>query len=227
MSFCTVPVRSARVDALLLAGHDEHGEHRDDRAVHGHRDGHLAERDAVEQDLHVLDRVDGDARLADIAGNARVVAVVAAVGGEIEGDGQALLAGGEVAPVEGVGFLRRREAGILPDRPRPPGIHGRLDAAREGREARQLVRRALRQVVRRVERRDGDALRRLPVEFGGIAALEFLAGQVQPVAFGLAHFSNSMITASTASERADLDGDFGDGAGLSRRAARFPSSSPR
>ena len=29
-------------------------------------------------------------------------AVVAAVGGEIEGDGEALLAGGDVAPVEGV-----------------------------------------------------------------------------------------------------------------------------
>jgi hypothetical protein len=171
MSFCTVPVRSARVDALLLAGDDEHGEHRDDRAVHGHRDGHLAKRDAVEQDLHVLDRVDGDARLADIAGDARMVAVVAAVGGEIEGDGQPLLAGGEVAAVEGVGFLRRREARILPDRPRPAGIHGGADAARERREAGQFFRRALRQVLRRIERRHRDALRRLPLAFLHLVAL--------------------------------------------------------
>ena len=79
-------------DALLLGGDDvarEHGEH---RAVHGHRDGHLVERDPVEQDLHVLDGVDRDAGLADVADDARVVAVVAPVGREVEGDRQALLA---------------------------------------------------------------------------------------------------------------------------------------
>ena len=44
-------------------------------------------RDAVEQQLHVLDAVDRNPRHADVAGDARIVAVVAAVGGEIEGDG--------------------------------------------------------------------------------------------------------------------------------------------
>ena len=39
--------------------------------------------------------------------DARMVAVVAAVGGEIEGDAQALLPGGEVAAVEGVAIPRR------------------------------------------------------------------------------------------------------------------------
>ena len=63
-------------------------------------------------------RVDRDARHADVAGDARIVAVVAAVGGEIEGDAEALLPGGEVAAVEGVGFLGGREAGILADGPR-------------------------------------------------------------------------------------------------------------
>ncbi len=43
------------------------GQHRQHRAVHGHRDRHLVERDAVEQDLHVLDGVDRDAGLADVA----------------------------------------------------------------------------------------------------------------------------------------------------------------
>jgi hypothetical protein len=51
---------------------------------------HLVERNAVEQDLHVLDRVDRHAGLADIARHARVVAVVAAVGGQVEGDAHAL-----------------------------------------------------------------------------------------------------------------------------------------
>ncbi len=78
---------------------------------------HLVERDAGEQRAHVVDRIDRDAGHADIAGDARMIAVVAAVGGEIEGDRQALLPGGEIAPVEGVGILRRGEAGILPDGP--------------------------------------------------------------------------------------------------------------
>ena len=47
-----------------------------------------SERDAVEQQFHVLDAVDRDARHADVAGDARIVAVVAAVGGEIEGDAE-------------------------------------------------------------------------------------------------------------------------------------------
>ena len=34
-----------------------------------------------------------------------MVAVVAAVGGEIEGDREAFLAGGEIAPIEGIGIL--------------------------------------------------------------------------------------------------------------------------
>ena len=42
---------------------------------------------------------------ADIADHARVVAVVAAVGREIERDRQTLLPGGEVAAIEGVRIL--------------------------------------------------------------------------------------------------------------------------
>ena len=54
--------------------------------------------------------VDRHAGLADIADDARVVAVIAAMGGEIEGDGQALLPGGQVAAVEGVALLSGGEA---------------------------------------------------------------------------------------------------------------------
>jgi hypothetical protein len=52
---------------------------------------HLIERNAVEQDLHVLDAVDRDARLADIADDARMIAVIAAMRREIERDRQPLL----------------------------------------------------------------------------------------------------------------------------------------
>ncbi len=64
-----------------------------------------------------------------------MVAVIAAVGGEIEGDRQAFLAAGEIAAVEGVGILRRGEAGILPDGPRLGDVHGRVGAAQERRDA--------------------------------------------------------------------------------------------
>ena len=118
-----------RRHALLLGGHDVERQDRQHRAVHGHRHAHLVERDAGEQRAHVVDRVDGDARHADIARHARMVGIVAAVGGEIEGDREALLPGREVAPVEGVGILGRGEAGILADGPGLVDVHGRVGAA--------------------------------------------------------------------------------------------------
>ncbi len=45
--------------------------------------------------LHVLDRIDGDASLADIALDPRVIAVIAAMGGKVEGDRHALLTRGQ------------------------------------------------------------------------------------------------------------------------------------
>ena len=123
-------------DALLLRRDDVERHHRQDGAVHGHRHAHVVERDAGEQGAHVVDRVDRDARHADIARNARMVGIVAAVGREIEGDRQALLPGREVAPVEGVRILRRREPGILAHGPRLVDVHRRVGAAQEGRQAR-------------------------------------------------------------------------------------------
>ncbi len=68
-----------------------------------------------------------------------MVAVVAAMGGEIEGDRQALLAGGEIAPVEGVGVLRGGEPRILAQRPGLRHVHGGIGAAQIGRDARVSV----------------------------------------------------------------------------------------
>ncbi len=64
-----------------------------------------------------------------------MIGVVAAMGGEIERDREALLAGGEVAAIECVGILRRGEPGILPDGPGLVDIHGRVGAAQIGRDA--------------------------------------------------------------------------------------------
>jgi len=88
--------------ALFLGRDNEPGQYRQDRAVHRHRHAHPVERDAVEQDLHVLDRVDRDAGLADIADDARVVAIVAAVGRQIEGDRQTHLSRLQIVAVEAV-----------------------------------------------------------------------------------------------------------------------------
>ena len=138
MSFWIVPESFGR-HALLLRRDDVEREDRQHRAVHRHRHAHLVERDAGEERAHVVDRIDRDAGHADIAADARMVGIVAAMGREIEGDGQALLPGREVAPVEGVGILGRGEAGILPDRPGLVDIHRRVGAAQIGRQAGQAV----------------------------------------------------------------------------------------
>ena len=66
-SFWIVPVSCVAGHALALADElvEQHQQRR--RSVDRHRRRHLVERDAVEQDAHVLDRVDRDADLADLA----------------------------------------------------------------------------------------------------------------------------------------------------------------
>ena len=113
---------------------------------------------------------------ADVAGDARMVAVIAAMGGEIEGDRKPLLPSGEITAVEGVGFLGGGEARILANGPGPPGIHGRAHPPREGGKARQA--RIDRHVLSRVERLDGDPFRGRP---GQILALHFLGGSGSPL----------------------------------------------
>ena len=150
-------------DALLLRRHDEEREHGDDRAVHRHRHRHLVERNAVKEGAHVIDRVDGHSGHADITLDARVVAVVATVGGEVEGDTQTLLARRQVATIERVGLLSGGEPGVLADRPRLVDIHRRVGAAQERRRARDgLEEVEALEVGIGVERRHLDLLRGEP-----------------------------------------------------------------
>ena len=109
----------------------------------------------VEQRAHVVDRIDRDARHADIARDARMIGIIAAMGGKIEGDRQAHLPGGEIAPVEGVRIFRRGEAGILPDRPGLGHIHRGIGPAQIGRDAGPGVEEVERRdIARRVGRFD-------------------------------------------------------------------------
>ncbi len=163
--------------ALLQTRDDVEGQNGQHGTVHGHRHRHAVEGDAVEEDLHVLDRADRHAGLAHVAHHARVVGVVATVRSQVEGHRQTLLAGREVAAVEGVRLLGGREAGILADGPRTHDVHGRVGAAQEGGHACRIVQ-VLHpfEVLGRVGALDGDALGRQPrldlaAALGGAAAL--------------------------------------------------------
>ena len=139
-------------------------EQRRRRRVDGHRRRDLVERDAVEQDVHVLDRGDRDARAPDLAARQRVVGVAAHLRGQVERDRQARLPRGQQELVAPVGLLGGAEAGVLAHRPRLPAVHGGVNAARERKRAglAQVARRverglARRQAVRVVDRRQRDA----------------------------------------------------------------------
>ncbi len=82
---------------------------------------------------------DRDSGHADVAGHPRVIRIVAAMRREIEGDREAALACREIAAVEGVRVLRRREARILPDRPGLGDIHGGVWPTEIRREPRPAV----------------------------------------------------------------------------------------
>ena len=144
--------------ALFLGGDDEQRQNRHHRAVHRHRYRHPVERDITEQQRHVGNGIDGDPGHADIVGNQRIVGIIPAMRRQVEGNGQPHLAGGKVAPVEGVRFLGRREAGILPDCPGPRRIHGGVGAAQKRCDTGKGPRRhRLRRRVGRGQRHDGDA----------------------------------------------------------------------
>ena len=60
----------------------------------------------------------------DVSDDALMVGVVAAMGGKVERDGDALLTGGQVGTVERVRLLSGGEARVLPDGPRAGAVHG-------------------------------------------------------------------------------------------------------
>ena len=114
--------------ALLLPGHlVEQEQHRGGR-VDRHRRGHLAERDAVEQAAHVLDRVDRDPHLADLAVRDRGVGVVPHLSRQIEGDRQAGRPGLDQLLKAPVRLRGAGEPGVLAHRPGPFRVHRRVDA---------------------------------------------------------------------------------------------------
>ena len=85
------------------------------------RGAHLFDRDLVEQGAHVAQMADRHADLAHFTPGQNVVGVVAGLGRQIEGDRQAGLALGQVAPIELIGLGGRGVAGIGAEQPRLVG----------------------------------------------------------------------------------------------------------
>ncbi len=123
-------------DALLLADARVEREQHRRRAVDRHRGRDLAERDPVEERLHVGERVDRHALAPDLAERARVVRVVAHQRGHVERRREARLPVLEQVAEARVRLLRRPEAGELAHRPEPAAVHRGIDAARERIRAR-------------------------------------------------------------------------------------------
>ena len=156
MSFWTVPRELVAGDALAL-GHElvQQEEQRRGR-VDRHRRRDLAERDPVEEQLHVRERVDRDAGPPHLALGARVVGVVAELRRQVERDREAGLPPLEEVAEARVRLLGRGEARVLADRPRPPAVHVLVRTARERELARELELQ-VRSVLVRVDRLDLDS----------------------------------------------------------------------
>ena len=149
------PAQRRRVDALLLGDELVEEQEQRRRRVDRHRRRDLVERDPVEQDLHVGERVDRDAGAADLALGPRVVRVEPELGRQVEGDREPGLPPLEQVAVARVRLLGRGEPGVLADRPRPSAVHVAVDPARVRRHSRRLGRR--RSVLGAVDRLDLDA----------------------------------------------------------------------
>ena len=68
-----------------------------------------------------------------------MIAVVAAVRGQIEGDGKPFLTGGKIAAIKGIRIFGRGETRILADRPGLRDVHGRVRSAQIRRDAGKSV----------------------------------------------------------------------------------------
>ena len=123
------------VGTLFFRDHQVHRPQHAGRGIDRHRGGDLFQIDAVEQDLHVFQRIDGDAALADFAFAGRMIGVVAHQRGQVEGHRESAAAVLQQILVTLVGFLRRSKAGEHAHGPELAAIAGRVNAAGVGRLA--------------------------------------------------------------------------------------------
>ena len=96
MSFWVVPDNCAARNALLVGHRDIERQQPGGGRIDGHRGVHAVERNALEKGPHVADMGDRHADLADFAARQGMVGVIAGLGRQVEGDGEAGLALGEI-----------------------------------------------------------------------------------------------------------------------------------
>ena len=172
--------------ALLFRDGEVHREQDRRRRVDRHRGRHLAERDAVEERPHVLDAVDRYADPTDFAAGGRSVRVVADLGGQVEGDGEAGRALFQEIAVAAVRLRGAGVAGVLAHGPQPLAVHVLVEPAGEGELAGRVRSAVLpREVIRREERRKIDTRARGAVPGHGKGAyrrLESWPGERLPEA---------------------------------------------
>src|SRR5712671_1962632 len=96
------------------------------------------EWDALEQHLHVRERIDGDPNFAHLSAGVWVIRVEAELRRQIQRDRKPRLAGLQQVFEPRVGLLGRSEAGVLPHDPRPLRVHPLGDPPSERRLAGRL-----------------------------------------------------------------------------------------
>ena len=181
--------------ALLFPGNDISREDRNHSAVHRHGYAHFFERDLIEKDLHILDRVNGHTGFSHIPHHTRMIRIIAAMRSQIEGDRQSHLARSEVLPIKGVGFLGRGKARVLANSPGFDSIHRGSRAARIGRKTGQGIQRLHRfQILGGIQCFDRDTFWSLSGQSFERCRTKILASQVLPgglilaaCAIGVAH----------------------------------------
>ena len=141
--------------ALPLGGGDVERQQDRGRAVDREAGADLVQRDAVEQDLGVGQRVDRDADPADLLADLGIVGVVAALGGQVERHRQPGTALVQQVAVAAVGLLGGAEARVLAKRPQLAAVAGREVAPGERVGARR--RRVTGPIGRSVDRLERDA----------------------------------------------------------------------
>ena len=117
-------------DAALVRSGEVHRPDDRRRAVDRHRGRHAIERYAVEEDLHVAQRVHGDALSPDLAARERVVRVAAHERRHIERHGETVDAVLQEVMEALVRVLRGAEPRELAHRPKTAPVHRRLHAPR-------------------------------------------------------------------------------------------------
>ena len=101
------------------------------RRIDGHRGRNFRQIDAVEEPLHIFDRINRDANLPDFACRERVIGIHTDLRRQIERNRQSRSAVGQQIFVALVRFLGVAHAGVLAHGPQAAAVHGGLHAAGE------------------------------------------------------------------------------------------------